>query len=62
MEMLSEHTLSQHGSKVTCSQAAHGFFSTYEAFVHVIHLMFNQHAKGTEIKKGTGAGAFRRRP
>ncbi|MGB8698574.1 MAG: hypothetical protein WCD18_04085 [Thermosynechococcaceae cyanobacterium] len=27
----------------------HGFFSTYEAFVHVIDSMFNQHAKWLEI-------------
>ena len=29
----------------------HGFFSTYEAFVHVIDSMFNQHAKWLEISK-----------
>ena len=27
----------------------HGFFSTYEAFVHVIDSMFNQHAKWLAI-------------
>ena len=29
----------------------HGFFSTYEAFVHVIDSMFNQHAKWLAILK-----------
>jgi len=44
MEMLSEHTLEGwlEGYVLT---GRHGFFSTYEAFVHVIDSMFNQHAK-----------------
>ena len=44
MEMLSEHTLEGwlEGYLLT---GRHGFFSTYEAFVHVIDSMFNQHAK-----------------
>lgn len=44
MEMLSEHTLEgwYEGYLLT---GRHGFFSTYEAFVHVIDSMFNQHAK-----------------
>jgi xylulose-5-phosphate/fructose-6-phosphate phosphoketolase len=29
----------------------HGFFSTYEAFVHVIDSMFNQHAKWLDMAK-----------
>ena len=29
----------------------HGFFSTYEAFVHIIDSMFNQHAKWLEKSK-----------
>src|ERR1700739_3691300 len=29
----------------------HGFLSTYEAFVHVIDSMFNQHAKWLEKSK-----------
>jgi xylulose-5-phosphate/fructose-6-phosphate phosphoketolase len=42
--MLSEHTLEGwlEGYLLT---GRHGFFSTYEAFVHVIDSMFNQHAK-----------------
>ena len=48
MEMLSEHTLEGwlEGYLLT---GRHGFFSTYEAFVHVIDSMFNQHAKWLEI-------------
>jgi len=48
MEMLSEHTLEGwlEGYLLT---GRHGFFSTYESFVHVIDSMFNQHAKWLEI-------------
>jgi xylulose-5-phosphate/fructose-6-phosphate phosphoketolase len=48
MEMLSEHTLEGwlEGYVLT---GRHGFFSTYEAFVHVIDSMFNQHAKWLDI-------------
>jgi len=48
MEVLSEHTLEGwlEGYLLT---GRHGFFSTYEAFVHVIDSMFNQHAKWLEI-------------
>jgi xylulose-5-phosphate/fructose-6-phosphate phosphoketolase len=44
LEMLSEHTLEGwlEGYLLT---GRHGFFSTYEAFVHVIDSMFNMHAK-----------------
>jgi xylulose-5-phosphate/fructose-6-phosphate phosphoketolase len=48
MEMLSEHTLEGwlEGYLLT---GRHGFFSTYEAFAHVIDSMFNQHAKWLDI-------------
>jgi xylulose-5-phosphate/fructose-6-phosphate phosphoketolase len=48
MEMLSEHTLEGwlEGYLLT---GRHGFFSTYEAFAHVIDSMFNQHAKWLSI-------------
>jgi len=47
-EMLSEHTLEGmlEGYLLT---GRHGFFASYEAFVHVIDSMFNQHAKWLEI-------------
>ena len=44
LEMLSEHTLEGWLESYLLS-GRHGFFSTYEAFVHVIDSMFNQHAK-----------------
>ena len=48
LEMLSEHTLEGwlEGYLLT---GRHGFLSTYEAFVHVIDSMFNQHAKWLDI-------------
>ena len=48
VEMLSEHTLEGmlEGYLLT---GRHGFLSTYEAFVHVIDSMFNQHAKWLSI-------------
>jgi xylulose-5-phosphate/fructose-6-phosphate phosphoketolase len=48
MEMLSEHTMEGmlEGYLLT---GRHGFLSTYEAFVHVIDSMFNQHAKWLSI-------------
>lgn len=47
MEMLSEHTLEGwlEGYVLT---GRHGLFSSYEAFIHVIDSMFNQHAKWLE--------------
>jgi len=51
MEMLSEHTLEGmlEGYLLT---GRHGFLSSYEAFIHVIDSMFNQHAKWLEICNG----------
>ncbi|MBI5937361.1 MAG: phosphoketolase family protein [Betaproteobacteria bacterium] len=48
MEILSEHTLEGWLEGYLLS-GRHGFFSTYEAFVHVIDSMFNQHAKWLSI-------------
>jgi len=47
MEMLSEHTLEGwlEGYLLT---GRHGLFGSYEAFVHIIDSMFNQHAKWLE--------------
>jgi xylulose-5-phosphate/fructose-6-phosphate phosphoketolase len=44
LEMLSEHTLEGWNEGYILT-GRHGFFSTYEAFVHVIDSMFNMHAK-----------------
>ncbi|MGD9171312.1 MAG: phosphoketolase family protein [Candidatus Thiodiazotropha sp.] len=48
LEMLSEHNLEgwYEGYVLT---GRHGFFATYEAFVHVIDSMYNQHAKWLAI-------------
>ena len=50
MEMLSEHTLEGwfEGYVLT---GRHGFFSSYESFIHIIDSMFNQHAKWLEKSK-----------
>src|SRR5208282_5813583 len=50
MEMLSEHTLEGwfEGYVLT---GRHGIFSSYEAFIHIIDSMFNQHAKWLEKSK-----------
>src|SRR6201987_2026608 len=48
IEMLSEHTVEGmlEGYLIT---GRHGFISSYEAFIHVIDSMFNQHAKWLSI-------------
>jgi xylulose-5-phosphate/fructose-6-phosphate phosphoketolase len=50
LEMLSEHTMEGmlEGYLLT---GRHGFFSTYESFVHIIDSMFNQHAKWLEMSR-----------
>lgn len=50
MEMLSEHTL-QGWLEGYLLTGRHGLFHTYEAFVHVVDSMFNQHAKWLDICK-----------
>ncbi|MBK9614912.1 MAG: phosphoketolase family protein [Uliginosibacterium sp.] len=48
MEMLSEHQCEGwlEGYLLT---GRHGFFSSYEAFIHIIDSMFNQHAKWLKV-------------
>ncbi|MET0217029.1 MAG: phosphoketolase family protein, partial [Burkholderiales bacterium] len=48
VEMLSEHTLEGMLEGYLLS-GRHGFLASYEAFVHVIDSMFNQHAKWLEV-------------
>jgi xylulose-5-phosphate/fructose-6-phosphate phosphoketolase len=50
MEMLSEHTLEGWMEEYVLT-SRHAFFSTYEAFVHVIDSMVNQHCKWLAICK-----------
>jgi xylulose-5-phosphate/fructose-6-phosphate phosphoketolase len=51
MEVLSEHTLEGWLEGYLLS-GRHGFFASYEAFIHVIDSMFNQHAKWLEKALG----------
>ncbi len=50
MEILSEHTC-QGWLEGYLLTGRHGFFSCYEAFVHVVDSMFNQHAKWLESSR-----------
>jgi xylulose-5-phosphate/fructose-6-phosphate phosphoketolase len=50
MEILSEHTL-QGWIEGYLLTGRHGLFTTYEAFVHVIDSMFNQHAKWLKVTR-----------
>lgn len=50
MEILSEHTL-EGWIEAYLLTGRHGFFHSYEAFIHVIDSMFNQHAKWLDISK-----------
>ena len=50
MEMLSEHQCEGwlEGYLLT---GRHGFFSCYEAFIHIVDAMFNQHAKWLDVTR-----------
>ena len=37
------------GWKAICLTGRHGFFSCYEAFIHIVDSMFNQHAKWLKV-------------
>lgn len=50
MEILSEHTL-EGWIEAYLLTGRHGLFHSYEAFIHVIDSMFNQHAKWLDICK-----------
>ncbi len=50
MEILSEHTC-QGWLEGYLLTGRHGFFSCYEAFVHVVASMFNQHAKWLKVTR-----------
>src|SRR5262245_21646038 len=50
MEILSEHTC-QGWLEGYLLTGGHGLFSTYEAFVHVVDSMFNQHAKWLKVTR-----------
>jgi len=50
MEVLSEH-LCQGWLEGYLLTGRHGFFSCYEAFIHVVDSMFNQHAKWLKVTR-----------
>ncbi len=50
MEMLSEHQC-QGWLEGYLLTGRHGFFSCYEAFIHIIDSMFNQHAKWLKVAR-----------
>ncbi|WP_104112080.1 phosphoketolase [Arthrobacter sp. N199823] len=51
MEILSEHTC-QGWLEGYLLTGRHGFFSCYEAFIHIVDSMFNQHAKWLDTSNG----------
>ena len=51
MEVLSEH-MCQGWLEGYLLTGRHGFFSCYEAFIHIIDSMFNQHAKWLKVTNG----------
>ena len=51
VEMLSEHTC-QGWLEGYLLTGRHGLFSCYEAFIHIIDSMFNQHAKWLKVSRG----------
>ena len=51
MEVLSEH-MCQGWLEGYLLTGRHGFFSCYEAFIHIVDSMLNQHAKWLKVSKG----------
>jgi xylulose-5-phosphate/fructose-6-phosphate phosphoketolase len=51
MEILSEHTC-QGWLEGYLLTGRHGLFSCYEAFIHIVDSMFNQHAKWLKVTRG----------
>jgi len=51
MEVLSEH-LCEGWLEGYLLTGRHGFFSCYEAFIHIVDSMFNQHAKWLKVSRG----------
>ena len=56
MEILSEHTC-QGWLEGYLLTGRHGLFSCYEAFIHIIDSMFNQHAKWLKVTPGNPVAA-----
>ena len=51
MEVLSEH-LCQGWLEGYLLTGRHGLFNCYEAFIHIVDSMFNQHAKWLKVTRG----------
>ncbi len=51
MEVLSEH-LCEGWLEGYLLTGRHGFFACYEAFIHIVDSMFNQHAKWLKVSRG----------
>ena len=51
MEVLSEH-LCQGWLEGYLLTGRHGLFNSYEAFIHIVDSMFNQHAKWLQVSRG----------
>ena len=51
MEILSEH-MCQGWLEGYLLTGRHGFFNCYEAFIHIVDSMFNQHAKWLKVTRG----------
>ena len=58
MEVLSEH-MCQGWLEGYLLTGRHGFFSCYEAFIHIVDSMFNQHAKWLKVDARTFPGGGR---
>ena len=56
MEVLSEHTC-QGWLEGYLLTGRHGLFSCYEAFIHIVDSMFNQHAKWLKVVQGNPVAA-----
>ena len=60
MEVLSEH-LCQGWLEGYLLTGRHGLFNCYEAFIHIVDSMFNQHAKWLKVTRGRSRGGARSR-
>ena len=56
MEVLSEH-LCQGWLEGYLLTGRHGLFNCYEAFIHIVDSMFNQHAKWLKVTRGDPVAA-----
>ena len=56
MEVLSEH-MCQGWLEGYLLTGRHGLFNCYEAFIHIVDSMFNQHAKWLKVTRGIRGGA-----